>query len=69
MEVPRLRVKSELQVPAYAIATAMPDLSHVFSLQHSSQQSWILNPPSEARDQTYIFMDMGSLVLSHSGYS
>ena len=27
MEVPRLGVESELQLPAYAAATAMPDLS------------------------------------------
>ena len=27
MEVPRLGVESELQLPAYATATAMPDLS------------------------------------------
>ena len=27
MEVPRLGVKAELQLPAYATATAMPDLS------------------------------------------
>ena len=26
MEVPRLEVESELQLPAYATATAMPDL-------------------------------------------
>ena len=29
MEVYRLGVKSELQLPAYAQATATPDLSHV----------------------------------------
>ena len=32
MEVPRLGVESELQPPAYATATATPDLSHVFDL-------------------------------------
>ena len=37
MEVPRLGVRSELQLPAYAAATATPDLSRVFNL-HSSQQ-------------------------------
>ena len=35
MDVPRLGVESELQLPAYAIATAMPDLSHVCDLHHS----------------------------------
>ena len=29
MEIPRLGVKSELQLPAYTIATAMSDLSYV----------------------------------------
>ena len=33
MEVPRLEVKSELQLTAYATATAMPGLSHVKDLQ------------------------------------
>ena len=31
-------------------ATAMPDPSCVWNLQHSSQQRRILNPLSEARD-------------------
>ena len=29
MEVPRLRVQSELELPLYAAATAMPDPSHI----------------------------------------
>ena len=33
-------------------ATATPDLSRVCNLHHSSWQRWILNPLSEARDQT-----------------
>ena len=36
---------------------ATQDLSHVHDLHHSSQQRWILNPPSRARDQTRILMD------------
>ena len=36
MEVPRLGVESELQLPAYATATAMPDLSYICDLHHSS---------------------------------
>uniref|UniRef100_A0A8D0PQP5 Uncharacterized protein n=1 Tax=Sus scrofa TaxID=9823 RepID=A0A8D0PQP5_PIG len=52
IEVPRLGVKSELQLPAYATATATQDLSHVCDLHHSSRQRRILNPLSEARDQT-----------------
>ena len=50
MEVPRLGVQPELQLPACATATAMKDLSCVFELHQSSQQCWILNPLSEARD-------------------
>ena len=42
----------ELQLPAYAIATATPDSSRICSLHHSSRQCWILNPLSKARDQT-----------------
>ena len=52
MEVPRLGFKLELQLPAYARATAMPDPSRVCDLHHSSQQCRILNPLSEARDGT-----------------
>jgi len=53
MEVPRLRVTSELQLLAYPTATAMPDLSRVCNLHHSSWQPQILNPLSEARDRTH----------------
>ena len=57
MEVSRLGVKSELQLPAYARATATWDLSHICNLHHSSWQGRILNPPlSKARDQTLILM-------------
>ena len=38
MEVPRLGVKSELQLPAYSTATATQDPSHVCNIHHSSQQ-------------------------------
>ena len=56
MEVPRLRVQSELQPPAYTTATAMEDPSHVFDLHHSSRQCQSLNPLSKARDQTQTLM-------------
>ena len=52
MEVPRWGVEWELQLPAYATATAMQEPSHVCDLHHSSQQYFILNPLSEARDWT-----------------
>ena len=49
MEVPRLGVKSELQLPAYATATATQDPSCICNLPHCSQQCCILNPVREAR--------------------
>ena len=52
MEVPRLGVESELKPLAYTTATAMQDLNCACHLHHSSQQCWILNPLSEARDRT-----------------
>ena len=54
MEVPRLGAELELQLPAYTTATAAWDLSCVCNLRHRCQ---LLNPPNEARDQTYIPMD------------
>ena len=71
MEVPGLGVELDLQPPAYATATAMPDLSHVFYLHHSSWQHRILNPLREARDQTRILMDTSQAPnpLRHSGNS
>ena len=57
MEIPRLGVESELQLPAYATAMAMWDPDHICDLHHSSWQHWILNPLSEARDRTLIFVD------------
>ena len=45
MEVPRLKgVESELQLLAYAMATAAWDLSHIYDLHHSSGQLWIPDP-------------------------
>ena len=52
MDVPRLGVESELQLPAYTTATAMQAVSLVCSLHHSSQQCQILYPLSEARDRS-----------------
>ena len=57
MEVPRLEVESDLQLPVYTTATATWDPSHVYDLHHSSQQCWILNPLIEARDQIHILID------------
>ena len=57
MEIPRLGVESELQLPACATATTTWDPSHVCNLHYSSLQCWIPNPLSEARDQTCILVD------------
>ena len=64
MEVSRLWVESELQLPAYTIATATHDLSCVCKLHYSSQQCQILNPLIGARDGTCILMDT-SLICFH----
>ena len=40
---------------------AMQDPSHVYNLHHSSQQHWILNPLSKARDGTRILMDASQI--------
>ena len=50
MEVPRLGVKSELQLLAYVTATTMLDQSCICDPHHSLFQHWILKPLSEARD-------------------
>ena len=50
MEVPRPGVKLELQLLAYTTAMATRDLSLVYDLHHDSQQHWMVNPLSEARD-------------------
>ena len=41
----------------YTTATAIQELSHDCKIHHSSQQGWIHNPLSKARDRTCIFMD------------
>ena len=55
-------------VVAYTTVTAMPDPSHICKLHHSSWQRWILNPLSEARDETCILMDTSWIhePLSHN---
>ena len=53
MKVPRLGLKSELQLPAYTTATAIQDQNHVCDLHHSSWQCQILHPLSKARDRTH----------------
>ena len=71
MEVLRLGVGLELQLPAYITATAMQDVSPVFELHCSLWQCQVLNPLNEARDQTHVLTDTmsGSNPLSHNGNS
>ena len=63
IKVPRLGVESELQLWVQATAMAMPDPSRLCDLR------WILNPLSEARDRTHVFVDTGQVLnpLSHNG--
>ena len=50
MEVPRLGVELELELPACTTASVMQDPSHVGDLHHGSRQCRILNPLNEARE-------------------
>ena len=65
MKIPRLGVESELQLPAYATDMATLDPSCICNLCSSLQQCWILNPLSEARDQTRGVLNL----MSHNGNS
>ena len=71
MEVPRLGVELELQLPAHTTATAAPDSRCICDLWCSLQQCWILNPLSEARNRTSTLMDTSWVLnlLSHNGNS
>ena len=62
MEIPRLGVESELQLPTYTTATQDPRIPAT-SVTCSLQQRQILNPLSEARNGIDILMDT-SQVLS-----
>ena len=46
------------QIRASAAGLATQDPSRICDLHHSSQQCWILNPLSEARDQIHLLMDI-----------
>ena len=61
-----------VQIGAAAMATATQDPSHICKLHHSSQQCWILNPQSKARDRTLLLMVTSwvlLITLSHNGNS
>ena len=64
LEVPRLVVQPELQLLAYTTATATRDPSCICDLHHSSLEHWILNPLSEASDQTCVLMDTSQIVFA-----
>ena len=68
MEILRLEVELELQLPAYTTDTAMQDPSCVCKLHHSWQQHQILNPLSGVGDRTDILMDTSQVhnLLSHN---
>ena len=57
MKVPRQKVKSQLQLPAYTTATATLDPSRVCNVHHCSWQRWIRNPLSEARSRSCILTE------------
>ena len=68
MEVPRLGVELERQLPGHATATAILHPSCICNLHCSLWQHQILNPLSEARDHTHILMNTMSILnlLSHN---
>ena len=63
MELLRLEaVELELQLLAYATATARLDPSLVYKLHHSSQRHQILSPLRKARDRTCV-MDASQILF------
>ena len=54
MELARPGVESELQLLTYTTARATRDPSCICDLHHNSWQRQILNPLSEARDQSCV---------------
>ena len=67
MEVPKVELESELQLPAYVTAIETQDPSLLCDLCCTLQHQ-ILNPLSEARDQIRILVDTSQILnlLSHS---
>ena len=57
MDFPRLARELELQLPVHATAISTSESQPRRNLPHSSQQCQILNPRSNTKDQTYVFMD------------
>ena len=67
----RLGVELKLQLLDYTTATTTPYLSCVCDLCCSSQQCWILNSLSKARDHIHILVvtSQSLNLLSHKGSS
>ena len=61
MEVPRLGVKSERQLPAYTTATATPDPSRFCDLQPQLPGTQISNSLGKAKDRTLILTDASQI--------
>ena len=55
------QAKGRFGAIAAGLCPTMSDPSFVCDLHHSSRQHWILNPPSEARDQTCFLMDASQI--------
>ena len=67
MDVPRLGVKSELQLPAYTTATATLALSLICDPRDSSQPRQPFNPPSGATQRNHLPLNTRPLPpLSHN---
>ena len=69
MEVPRLGVESEVQLPAYTTAIATRDPSRVCDLHHSSRQCQILNPLCLARNRTQNLLVTGQIPFCNGNSS
>ena len=67
MEVSRLGVDLELQLPAFTTATAKPDPNHACDSYRISRQCQIPNPQSRAKDQTRVLMVLGFITAEPQG--
>ena len=69
MEVPRLGVESELQLPAYAAATAMRRLNTAVTYTTACSNARSLTHGTRARDQTSQTLCWVLNLLSHNADS
>ena len=67
MDVPRLEVELELQLPARATAT--PDLSCVLNLHCTCGNAGSFNPLSKTRDWTHMDTSQVLNPMNHNGNS